>query len=145
MPALLIAIMILFAHAVSAYQYADNAAIAERIKPIGQVRIQEDVQVPSSEPKAAADSASSQTAAKKPASPGQKIYEQYCATCHSTGLAGAPRFQSSEDWASRMKEKNIEGLTKTAIQGINAMPAKGTCMSCSEADIRAAVEYMLPK
>ena len=28
----------------------------------------------------------------------EAIYNQYCFTCHQSGLAGAPRFRNKEDW-----------------------------------------------
>ena len=31
----------------------------------------------------------------------------------------------------------------STLNGINAMPARGTCMSCSDEDLGAAVTYML--
>jgi cytochrome c5 len=31
----------------------------------------------------------------------------------------------------------------STLNGINAMPAKGTCMTCTDADLQAAVEYMV--
>ncbi len=77
-------------------------------------------------------------------STGKEIYENYCTICHQSGLAGAPKFQSSTDWLKRCEAKKISGLVKSAIKGLNAMPAKGTCMSCDELDIRQAIEYMVP-
>lgn len=75
---------------------------------------------------------------------GKDIYEKYCTVCHHSGLAGAPKFQSSE-WSMRCHEKHLKGLVSSAIQGINAMPAKGTCDVCQEDDILAAIKYMVPK
>lgn len=76
---------------------------------------------------------------------GKEIYQQYCSVCHASGLAGAPKFQSKEDWSARMKQKHLDGLVDSAIKGINAMPAKGTCQACFAADIREAIKYMVPE
>lgn len=76
---------------------------------------------------------------------GQSIYEQNCVTCHEDGVAGAPRFRHKGDWAPRLQQKNLDELTASAIKGLNAMPAKGTCTECSDADIKAAIEYMVPE
>lgn len=75
---------------------------------------------------------------------GKDIYEKYCTVCHASGLAGAPKFQSSE-WSSRCHEKHLKGLLSSAVKGINAMPAKGTCDICQQEDILAAIKYMVPK
>jgi|LauGreDrversion4_2_1035121.scaffolds.fasta_scaffold87759_2 cytochrome c5 len=76
---------------------------------------------------------------------GSEIYQTYCTVCHASGLAGAPKFQSKQDWLPRCQQKHMKGLVESAIKGLNAMPAKGTCESCQENDIREAIEYMVPK
>ena len=76
---------------------------------------------------------------------GKEIYEQHCHICHASGLAGAPKFQDKADWSKRCEEKHLSGLVSSAIKGINAMPAKGTCEACQVLDIRHAIEYMVPK
>jgi len=75
---------------------------------------------------------------------GRNIYEQHCVICHEDGVAGAPKFRSDHDWQSRIKEKNLEALTRSAIKGLNAMPPKGTCQECRDQDIEAAIAYMVP-
>ncbi len=78
------------------------------------------------------------------AQPGKDTYSKYCHVCHSAGLAGAPKIQSKSEWAPRCQQKNLKGLLQSAMQGINAMPAKGTCESCSQDDILEAIKYMVP-
>lgn len=75
--------------------------------------------------------------------PGEGIYGQYCSACHTTGAGGAPKFGDSAAWGALMKEKGLDQLHYNAIQGINSMPAKGTCRSCKDEDIKAAVNYMV--
>ena len=75
---------------------------------------------------------------------GRNIYEQHCVICHEDGVAGAPKFRSDNDWQSRIKEKNLDALTRSAIKGLNAMPPKGTCQECSDKDIEAAIACMVP-
>jgi cytochrome c5 len=75
----------------------------------------------------------------------KETYQEHCHVCHASGLAGAPKFQSKEDWKPRCKAKHLKGLVESAIKGINAMPAKGTCDACQLKDIQAAIEYMVPK
>lgn len=120
----------------------DRTQIEKRIKPYGQVRVEGEASVTKAEEK-------QKTAEKEPAEglplSAEAIYTRYCAACHRTGLAGAPIFRNTEQWKPRLDKKSLEELTATAVKGINAMPAKGTCNQCSEEDIRRSIEYMLPQ
>ncbi len=73
---------------------------------------------------------------------GKKLYTKVCAACHTTGAAGAPKIGDSAAWAPRIAV-GMDALYKNAINGINSMPPKGTCMTCSDADIDAAVDYII--
>ena len=73
---------------------------------------------------------------------GQKIYQASCQACHAAGVAGAPKPGDKEAWAPRIAKGN-DALLSSVTNGLNAMPPKGTCMSCSEDELRAAVEYMV--
>jgi len=69
-------------------------------------------------------------------------YQQSCFACHASGAAGAPILGDSEAWESRM-EKGMDAIMNNVFNGVNAMPAKGMCMDCSEAELRAIVDYMI--
>jgi len=117
----------------------DRDQIQQRISPVGQVRVQEPPlpaggQVPAPEVKQ-----------EEPKVAGQDTYEKYCMVCHGTGVAGAPKFRVEEDWKARLAKQDIASLTATAITGLNAMPPKGTCADCSDEEIKAAVQYMVPQ
>ncbi|KTD33316.1 cytochrome c5 [Legionella nautarum] len=122
-----------------ALEVPDKQQIEERIRPIGQVRL--------------ATQASPSASTSVPNSPetsstndaGQATYEQYCSTCHRDGLAGAPKFRVKEDWQPRLDKQALDGLVTSAIKGINAMPMRGTCMQCSDEEIKNAIQYMLPQ
>lgn len=73
---------------------------------------------------------------------GEEIYNAKCSVCHAAGIAGAPKFGDAAAWAPRA-EKGIDALLATALTGINAMPPKGTCMDCSDAELKASIQYML--
>jgi len=73
---------------------------------------------------------------------GQKIYQTSCQACHATGAAGAPKLGDKEAWAPRIAT-GMDALLTSATNGKNAMPPKGACMSCSEDDLKAAIEYMV--
>jgi cytochrome c5 len=80
-----------------------------------------------------------------PQADGKATYEQYCSMCHASGLAGAPKFQNAEEWNSRLKTHGIDGLVHHSMEGVNGvMPPKGSCMSCTEQQLKDAIEYMLP-
>ena len=69
-------------------------------------------------------------------------YDKSCKVCHATGAAGAPKTGDAAAWAPRM-EKGMEALVASVNNGLNAMPPKGTCMACSDAELKGAIEYML--
>jgi len=109
-------------------------AIIERIKPIGIVNLQEGPGIPQV---AAAPKASSSDI-------GKHRYEETCHICHDTGAANAPKLGDKTVWGPRIAE-GIDVLVKHAMEGYNAMPPKGTCMTCDEDEIRKTVEYMVSK
>ncbi|MCW5588726.1 MAG: c-type cytochrome [Legionellales bacterium] len=73
---------------------------------------------------------------------GAKVYDAHCGVCHNTGAAGAPIKGNAADWKPRIAQ-GMDTLFKHAIQGINSMPPKGTCMSCSDDEIKDAVRYLV--
>ena len=105
-------------------------SVLERIKPVGEVRIDTSTQVASAE--------IVETAVRS----GEEIYNSKCAGCHTSGVMGSPKFASLEDWAPRVV-LGLEKLTLSAIAGKGGMPAKGTCMDCTDNDIKITVQYML--
>lgn len=115
----------------------DRDEIQQRIRPVGQVHIEKSAQ------SNVAPQVAAQPVVKK--SPGQAIYEQYCIVCHRDGVAGAPKFRNADDWKPRLAKQNLDAIAAIVIKGLNAMPAKGTCQECSEADLKAAIQYMVPQ
>jgi cytochrome c5 len=73
---------------------------------------------------------------------GQKIYQTSCQACHATGVAGAPKLGDKDAWAPRIAKGN-DAMFSSVKNGLKAMPPKGTCMGCSEDELRAAMEYMV--
>ncbi|MBI3374951.1 MAG: c-type cytochrome [Betaproteobacteria bacterium] len=74
---------------------------------------------------------------------GKQIYEQKCAMCHATGLAGAPRPGNAADWAPRLKAGKAV-VYRNAVQGTpRGMPPKGGNADLAESSLRAAVDYMI--
>jgi cytochrome c5 len=91
---------------------------------------------------AAAPAAKPAAAAPAAASDGKKIYDTTCVACHGTGLAGAPKLGDKAAWAPRLKA-GMPTVYEIALKGKGAMPPKGGNMSLSDADVKAAVDYMV--
>jgi cytochrome c5 len=120
-------------------------AIAARLKPVGEVRL-----TLGETPAAAAPSvAGAQLAAAAPAAQpaattrsGSEVYQQACAMCHATGLAGAPKTGDVAAWKARIAQ-GVPTLHNHAVNGIRTMPAKGGNPSLSDAEVKAAVDYLV--
>jgi cytochrome c5 len=78
------------------------------------------------------------------AASGEKVYQKSCAVCHDSGVAGAPKLGDKAVWAPRIKEGK-DDLYETSLKGKGAMPAKGGNSALSDADVKAAVDYMISK
>jgi cytochrome c5 len=89
---------------------------------------------------AATPAAATAAAGDKP--DGAKVYAAGCNACHVAGVAGAPKFGDKAAWAARTP-LGLAALTASVVKGKGAMPPKGGQMNASEAELRAAVEYML--
>jgi cytochrome c5 len=76
---------------------------------------------------------------------GEKVYKSTCSICHLSGLKGAPRIGSKSDWRLRLTEDR-EILYQRAIKGYigskGSMPSRGSNSKLSEAEVKAAVDYM---
>jgi len=73
---------------------------------------------------------------------GKALYDQACMACHATGAAGAPKMGDKGAWAGRLGA-GMDALYASAIKGKGAMPAKGGRADASDADVKAAVDYMV--
>jgi len=80
-----------------------------------------------------------------PPDPGEDTYNKFCFSCHAAGIAGAPRTGDVQSWAPRVA-KGRAVLLQSAVEGMPpGMPPMGLCMQCSEAQLAAAIDYMLPE
>jgi len=77
---------------------------------------------------------------------GKKVYEATCVACHAAGVAGAPKFGDKALWAPRIAQ-GVDTLYTHAIKGFQGkagmMPPKGGSMNLSDADVKAAVDYIV--
>jgi len=116
-----------------------DAIALERIKPVADIYTGEDGAAAIEE--AVASTASEQVAAFDGSLDGEMIYSSVCAACHATGVANAPKPGSAE--MAERAEKGLDAMIKTAIEGLNTMPARGGRPDLSDEQIKAAVEFML--
>lgn len=146
-----VAMYFLAGHLAQTYLDVDNSenpiairAVNDRLEPVGQVRTTND---PAPEPVkvATTQSGDTQPATTKDVD-GKAVYEQACFACHGTGAAGAPKMGDAAAWAPRIG-KGVETLYTHAIDGFTGetgvMPPKGGRADLSDAQVKAAVDYML--
>ena len=68
-------------------------------------------------------------------------YNKACTFCHAAGVSGAPKAFVAEDWKPRLA-KGTDKLLASVKNGLNAMPPRGMCTDCSDADYKALIQYM---
>lgn len=107
--------------------------VAERIAPVGKVSVASAVM-----------NAVIPTANAAPN--GKKVYDSGCGACHGAGVAGAPKLTDKADWKARVAAGK-KTLYDHAIKGYQGkkgvMPPKGGFMNLSDAEVKAAVDYMV--
>jgi cytochrome c5 len=86
--------------------------------------------------------AQSAAAAKTAAADGKTLYDKVCFACHQVSVAGSPKLGDKAAWAPRI-QTGTDALVQSVIKGKGAMPPKAGNPTLSDADIRAAVEFML--
>ncbi|UTH36750.1 c-type cytochrome [Pseudomonas sp. KHPS1] len=114
-------------------QAATDEAIAERLKPVGEVCIMGE------ECKGVGAVAVAAGGARST----DDIIAKHCNACHGAGVLGAPKIGDTAAWKERADHQGgLDGILAAAISGINAMPPKGTCADCSEDELRDAIKKM---
>lgn len=73
------------------------------------------------------------------AAEGKAVYNKSCAVCHAIL---SPKLGDKIAWEP-LRKQGTDALVASVLKGKGAMPAKGGNAALSEADIKAAVEYML--
>lgn len=118
---------------------AGGSSVAERIKPVGEIAV--------AGAQAGQAPAPGAAAAPTPAvRDGQQVYQAACVACHDAGVAGAPKVGDKGQWAKRIA-KGPGTLYAGAINGVQGstgvMPPKGGNLALSDAEVKAAVDYMV--
>ncbi|MES2101412.1 MAG: c-type cytochrome [Pseudomonadota bacterium] len=96
-------------------------AVAQRIQPVGMVQVKD-----------ASDSSTLKT--------GEQVFAAQCATCHTPGLVGAPKFGDAAAWGPRIKT-GYDALLHSALAGKGSMGAQGGG-DFTDLEIGRAVVYM---
>ena len=110
----------------------------ERIKPVASAYTGEDGAAAIRQ--AATQVAPVQSAAFDGSLDGEMIYTNVCSVCHGTGAAGAP-IPGTAAMTDRAA-KGIDALMLTALNGLNAMPARGGRADLTDEQVQAVVEFM---
>jgi cytochrome c5 len=116
-----------------------GSSVAERTKAVGQINVAS----------AETQREPMQVAAAAPAEVnGQQVYQSACVACHGAGIAGAPKVGDIGQWAARIA-KGVDTLYASAVNGVQGsagvMPARGGNPALSNAEVRAAVDYMVAR
>ena len=117
---------------------AKPAVTAEAAKPA--------VTAEATKPQAPKPQAKTEKAEAKPAAAaaanGKAVYDKICFACHAQSVAGSPRLGDREAWAPRIKQ-GADVLLQSVIKGKGAMPPKAGNPALTDAEIWAAVEFMI--
>ncbi len=96
-----------------------QASVARRIAKIGTVEIRD---------------------ANRVLKTGEEVFKAQCTTCHTAGVAGAPKFGDAAAWAPRIKT-GFDALLNSALHGKGAMGPQGGG-DFEDTEIARAVVYM---
>jgi cytochrome c5 len=117
-----------------------GSSVAERIKPVAQVSV--------ASAETQREPVKNAAAAPPPRRDGQQVYQTTCVVCHDAGIAGAPKLGDKSQWAKHIA-KGLDALYASAVNGVQgsagAMPPKGGNPTLSDAEVRAAVDYMVAR
>ena len=155
--ALILGIILLAQFAIGAYASRSlkddpamsDEAVRKRLTPVAQLAIDPNAPAPAATPTAGAAAPVVAAVIPPPAAKsaskggsGLATYDSVCKVCHAAGVAGAPKVGDKAVWSARVKS-GLDALHASALKGKGAMPPKGGNPSLSDADVKAAVDYMV--
>jgi cytochrome c5 len=124
-----------------------SAEVAERIAPAGDVYAGNTGRAAMQAAADAAAKAAASQVAYGGTTDGKAIFDHLCTSCHTAGIAGAPKVGDKAAWAPRIAE-GLDTLIKHATEGYhgpdgNYMPAKGGNPALNDAQVKAAVTWIV--
>ena len=96
-----------------------DRGVMERIRKVGSVEIRD---------------------ANRPLKAGLEVFNAQCTSCHTPGVAGAPKLGDEAAWSARIRT-GFETLVGSALKGKGAMPPQGGG-DFDDIEIARAVAYM---
>jgi cytochrome c5 len=81
-------------------------------------------------------------AGKPAAADGKAVYDKVCFACHAQSVAGSPKLGDKQAWAPRIQQ-GVDTLVQSVTKGKGAMPPKAGNPALTDAELRAAVEFMV--
>lgn len=121
--------------------------VVERIAPVGAVYAGDTGRAAMAAAEEAAAKAAAAQVAYGGTTDGKTIYENLCHSCHTAGVAGAPKLGDKAAWAPRIAQ-GLQTLVSHAINGYkgpdgNMMPAKGGNPALTDEQVKAAVTWIV--
>ena len=103
-----------------------EAATQTRIQPVGQLKMGDGIPVGERQ--------------------GDQIFNKICIQCHAADsiVPNAPKFENKGDWAPRIAQ-GFDTLFQHALNGFNAMPAKGGAADLTDQELKRVITYMANK
>jgi cytochrome c5 len=121
--------------------------VAARIAPAGAVYAGNTGRAAMAAAQEAAAKAAAAQVAFGGSTDGKTIYDGLCHSCHTAGVAGAPKLGNKAAWAPRIAQ-GIDTLVKHAIEGYhgpdgNFMPPKGGMPSLTDEQVKNTVQWIV--
>lgn len=79
------------------------------------------------------------------AHPGEKVFKEFCASCHSKEPiidVNAPHIGDKKAWQA-ISQQGMPALMKITTRGAGAMPSRGGCFECSDEQLQQTIQYIL--
>lgn len=144
---LILSALAIYSHEPKETNPNEPAKIAERIAPAGAVYAGNTGRAAMQAAADAASKAAASQVAYGGTTDGKAIYDHLCTSCHTAGIAGAPKLGNKSMWGPRITQ-GLDVLVQHATEGYhgpdgNFMPPKGGNPALSEAQIKAAVSWIV--
>lgn len=126
---------------------AEKAVVEARVASVGAVYAGDTGRAALVAAQDAAKKAAASQVAYGGTTDGKTIFGNLCTTCHTNAATGAPVLIDKGAWAPRVAQ-GLDTLVKHATEGFQGkdgklMPAKGGNPALTDAQVKAAVEWML--